>query len=149
MNDYDNIEILLAEDNPQDAKMAMRAFTTHNFLNRLYWVKDGVEVLDFIFCRGQYIDRDSSYMPKVLLLDLKMPRRDGLDVLRELKQHESTRCIPIVIMTSSNQERDVVESYRLGVNGYVTKPLDFASFTEAVAQIGMFWLLVNQVPKTP
>jgi two-component system response regulator len=149
MNDYDGIEILLAEDNPQDAKMAMRAFKTHNFLNRLYWVKDGVEVLDFIFCRGAYSDRDATQMPKVLLLDLKMPRRDGLDVLRELKEHESTRTLPVVIMTSSNQERDIVDSYRLGVNGYVTKPLDFASFTEAVAQIGMFWLLVNQVPKVP
>lgn len=147
MNDYDDVEILLAEDNPQDAKMAMRAFTKHNFVNRLFWVKDGVEALDFIFCREAYSDRDGTQMPKVLLLDLKMPRRDGLDVLRELKEHERTRGIPVVIMTSSNQERDLVESYRLGVNGYVTKPLDFASFTEVVAKIGMFWLLVNQVPR--
>lgn len=146
MNQYDDTDILLAEDNEHDAEMAMRAFKRHNFANRLHWVKDGVEALDFILCRDTYANRDRARLPKVLLLDLKMPRMDGLDVLRALKGDERTHAIPVVIMTSSDQERDVVESYRLGVNGYVTKPVEFAAFTEVVAKIGMFWLLVNRVP---
>ena len=124
--------------------MTMRALKKGNFLNKLYWVKDGVEALDFVHCRGAYAERDPRGQLKLMLLDLKMPRLDGIDVLRDLKGDERTRSIPIVVMTSSNQDRDVIETYRLGVNGYVTKPVQFAEFTDAVARIGMYWLLVNE-----
>jgi two-component system response regulator len=144
--DSSNIEILLVEDNRQDAEMTIRALKKCSILNKLFWAKVGVEALDFVRCTGPYANRDPRELPKLILLDLKMPRLDGLDVLRALKSDEKTRNIPIVAMTSSNQERDVTESYRLGVNGYVTKPVQFSSFMEAVANIGMFWLFVNQTP---
>jgi two-component system response regulator len=147
MNDFDNVEILLVEDNRNDAEMTMRALKKNNFLNKLFWVQDGVEALDFIRRKGAYESRDPHQVPKLILLDLKMPRLDGLDVLRELKGDEKTRRLPIVVMTSSNQERDLVESYRLGVNGYVTKPIQFGDLVDAVAKIGMYWLMVNMVPK--
>jgi CheY-like chemotaxis protein len=146
MSDFDDVEILLVEDNHNDAELTMRALRKNNFLNKLFWVKDGVEALDFVRCEGEYEGRNPQELPKLVLLDLKMPRLDGLDVLRELKGDPRTRGIPVVAMTSSNEERDLTESYRLGVNGYVTKPVQFGSFVEAVAQIGMFWLCVNQVP---
>ena len=146
MNDYDHIEILLVEDNEHDAEMTMRALRKSNFLNELYWVKDGVEALDFIYCRGSYESRNPEELPKLMLLDLKMPRLDGHDVLRQLKSDERTRALPVVVMTSSNEDRDVFESYQLGVNGYVTKPVQFSEFTQAVAKIGMYWLLVNRIP---
>jgi two-component system, response regulator len=146
MSDFDDVEILLVEDNPHDAEMTMRALKKSNFINRLYWVKDGVEALEFLHCSGAYEDRDPAEIPKLMLLDLKMPRLDGLDVLRALKGDERTRAIPIVVMTSSNRDRDIAESYQLGVNGYVTKPVQFASFVEAVAQIGLYWLCVNRAP---
>jgi two-component system response regulator len=144
MNEFDDVEILLVEDNRQDAEMTIRALKKCNILNKLYWAKDGVEALDFVRCQGAYEDRNPSQVPKLILLDLKMPRLDGLDVLRALKADQKTRQIPIVAMTSSNQERDVTESYRLGVNGYVTKPVQFAAFMEAVANVGMYWLFVNK-----
>ena len=146
MTELDDVEILLVEDNRQDAEMTIRALKKCSILNKLYWAKDGVEALEFIRGEGSYQSRDQEKLPKLILLDLKMPRLDGLDVLRALKADPKTRGIPIVAMTSSNQERDVTESYRLGVNGYVTKPVQFASFMEAVANIGMFWLFVNQTP---
>lgn len=146
MNDFENVEILLVEDNPHDAEMTMRALRKGNFTNKLFWVKDGVEALDFIRCSGAYETRDATQPLKLVLLDLKMPRLTGLDVLRELKSVPETSMIPVVIMTSSNQDRDVAESYRLGVNGFVTKPVQFAAFSETVADIGTFWLLVNQAP---
>jgi len=144
MTEFDDIEILLVEDNRQDAEMTIRALKKCSILNKLYWAKDGVEALDFVHCQGAYAERDPNQVPKLILLDLKMPRLDGLDVLRALKSDQKTRQIPIVAMTSSNQERDVTESYRLGVNGYVTKPVQFAAFMEAVANVGMYWLFVNQ-----
>ena len=147
MNDFSDIEVLLVEDNQNDAEMTMRALNKANFLNKLYWVQDGVEALDFIRCRGPYESRDPQPRLKLILLDLKMPRLTGLDVLRELKSSEHTQSIPIVVMTSSDQDRDVAESYRLGVNGFVTKPVQFASFMESVSQIGMYWLMVNQAPR--
>lgn len=146
MSDYDHIEILLVEDNQHDAEMTMRALRKSNFLNELHWVKDGVEALDFIYSRGSYESRNPGQLPKLILLDLKMPRLDGHEVLQQLKSDERTRAIPVVIMTSSNEDRDVFESYQLGVNGYVTKPVQFSAFTEAVAKIGMYWLLVNRIP---
>ena len=146
MNDYANVEVLLVEDNPNDAEMTMRALDRANFLNKVFWVQDGVEALDFIRCAGPYQGRDPLQRLKLILLDLKMPRLSGLDVLRELKSSALTQSIPIVVMSSSDQGQDVAESYRLGVNGYVTKPVQFASFMESVSQIGMYWLMVNQAP---
>jgi CheY-like chemotaxis protein len=147
MSDYDDVEILLVEDNQHDAEMTMRALRKGNFLNKLFWVKDGVEAIDFIRCTGQFESRNPGQPLRLILLDLKMPRLNGHDVLRELKSDERTRNIPIVVMTSSNQDRDVTESYRLGVNGYVTKPVQFGSFMEAVAQIGTYWLRFNQAAR--
>jgi two-component system response regulator len=148
MSSFDNIETLLVEDSPLDAEMTMRALKKGNFLNKLFWVKDGVEALEFLRCECEYASRDPRQLPKLILLDLKMPRLDGLDVLRELKKDERMRAIPVVAMTSSDQERDVTASYRLGASGYVVKPVQFGSFVETVAQIGMFWLCVNRTPTT-
>jgi CheY-like chemotaxis protein len=146
MNDYDNVEILLVEDNPHDAEMLMRALKKHNFLNKLLWVKDGAEALDFLRCTGPFTERDRTELPKLVLLDLKMPKLGGLDVLRYIKADEKSRTIPVLMVTSSNEERDVVECYELGANGFVVKPVEFGNFTEAVAKIGMYWLLVNRTP---
>ena len=146
MRDFDAVEVLLVEDNRNDAEMAMRALVKSGFLNKLLWVQDGVEALDFIRCTGPYTTRDPTEVPKLVLLDLKMPRLDGLDVLRAMKSEARTRAIPIVVMTSSNQERDLAESYQLGVNGYVTKPIKFPDLVDVIAKIGMYWLLVNSVP---
>ena len=146
MIDFDNIDVLLVEDNRHDAELAMRAFKRGSFTNKLLWVQDGVEALDFFKCSGAYEQRDPLQCPKLVLLDLKMPRLNGLDVLRALKSDERTRSIPIVVLTSSNQPRDVAESYRLGGNGYVTKPIQFADLMGAIEKIGTYWLRTNQVP---
>ncbi|MEW6689031.1 MAG: response regulator [Pseudomonadota bacterium] len=146
MESLEPVEILLVEDNPKDAEMTQRALRKHNLGNRVHWVKDGAEALDYVFCRGAYSGRDPARPPKLILLDLKMPKVDGIEVLREVKAHERTRLVPVVVMTSSNEERDVVESYRLGVNSYIVKPIDFAAFLEVVAKIGLYWVLTNRVP---
>jgi CheY-like chemotaxis protein len=146
VNDYDNVEILLVEDNPLDAEMTIRALRKSSIVSKLYWVKDGVEALDFVRCEGAFADRNAHQVPKLILLDLKMPRIDGLGVLQALKSDDKYTAIPIVAMTSSNQERDVTESYRLGVNGYVTKPVELDEFMQTVANIGAFWLALNQTP---
>lgn len=146
MTGVDHIEILLAEDNQSDAELTIRALKKFKVINRLHWVKDGVEALEFIRCTGDYAGRAPQCELKLVLLDLKMPRVDGIGVLRELKADLETKRIPIVVMTSSNQDRDIAECYRLGANGYVTKPVQFASFSEAVSNIGMYWLMVNEPP---
>jgi CheY-like chemotaxis protein len=146
MENLELVEILLVEDNAKDAEMTQRALRKHNLANRLFWVKDGAEALDFVFCRGAYADRDPSRPPKLILLDLKMPKVDGIEVLRQVKADARVRAIPVVVMTSSNEEKDVVESYRLGVNSYIVKPIDFAVFLEVVAKIGLYWVLTNRVP---
>ena len=146
MGNLEQIEILLAEDSPKDAEMTQRALRKNNLGNRLHWVKDGAEALDFLFCRGAYADRDLARPPKLVLLDLKMPRVDGIEVLRHIKADERTRVIPVVVMTSSNEERDVMESYRLGANSYIVKPIEFGAFLEVVAKIGLYWVLTNRVP---
>ena len=146
MSDLNGIEVLLVEDNERDAELTMRAFKKCNLQNKLCWVKDGVEALEFMSGKGAFADRDARELPRLILLDLKMPRLNGIDVLRSLKADERTHAIPIVIMTSSNQERDLNACYELGVNGYVTKPIGFTELTNAVAKIGLFWLLVNRVP---
>jgi two-component system, response regulator len=143
---FENVEILLVEDNPTDAELTIRALKKRNLANNLVWVKDGVEALDFIFCRGQYVDRGNS-APKLILLDLKLPKVDGIEVLRTLKADAKTRTVPVVMLTSSNEERDIVESYQLGVNSYIVKPVDFDKFLEMVSQVGLYWSLVNKVPQ--
>ena len=147
MSEYQEFDILMAEDNAKDAEMTERALRKHNLANRLHWVRDGVEALDYIYCRGAYAGRDARRAPRLLLLDLKMPRMDGIEVLRTLKADERMRAIPVVVMTSSNEERDVVESYRLGVNSYIVKPIDFAAFFDVVIKVGLYWVLANRVPE--
>jgi two-component system response regulator len=146
MDDLERIEILLAEDSPSDAEMTQRALRKFNLANRLHWVKDGAEALDFLFCRGAYADRDPARLPRLLLLDIKMPKVDGIEVLRQVKADARACVIPVVVMTSSNEEQDVLESYRLGVNSYIVKPVEFGAFAEVVAKIGMYWVVTNRVP---
>ncbi len=143
----EQVEILLAEDNPEDAEMTMRALRRNNLANQLHWVKDGAEALDYLFCAGKYAGREPRKPPKIVLLDIKMPKVDGIEVLRRLKENPDTRAIPVVVMTSSNEERDVVESYRLGVNSYIVKPVQFEAFLETVAKIGLYWVITNRVPQ--
>jgi CheY-like chemotaxis protein len=140
------VEVLLVEDNVHDAEMTIRALRKGNLANNLVHVKDGEEALDFIFARGKFADRHQSDLPKVILLDIKMPKVDGIEVLKQLKSRESSKTIPIVIMTSSKEEQDIINSYQLGVNSYVVKPVDFEGFARAVSQLGMYWLLTNQPP---
>jgi CheY-like chemotaxis protein len=140
------VEILLVEDNPNDVELTLHALQKHNLANHIHVVRDGEEALDFLFCRGAYQSRNPSLTPKVILLDLKLPKVDGLEVLRQLRSNERTRVLPVVVMTSSRQERDIVEGYKLGVNSYIVKPVDFDQFSESVRQIGCYWLLLNQPP---
>jgi CheY-like chemotaxis protein len=140
------VEILLVEDNPNDAELAIRALKTHNLANKLIWVKDGVEALDFVFAQGKYADRSIENTPKLVLLDLKLPRVNGLEVLEKIKSDKRTRMIPVVVLTSSSEERDIVTSYNLGVNSYILKPVDFDKFIDAVKEVGLYWLLLNKPP---
>jgi two-component system response regulator len=139
------VEILLVEDNPNDVELTLRALKKNNFANRIHVVRDGAEALEFLFCTGAYADRDIKN-PKVILLDLKLPKVDGLEVLRQVKSDPRTRTIAVVVLTSSREERDVVQSYKLGTNSYIVKPVDFEQFTEAVRQLGLYWLLLNEPP---
>lgn len=143
--DFEPVEILLAEDDAADAEMTIRALKRNHITNRLVWVKDGAEALDFMFRRGAYASRQPG-LPKLLLLDLKMPKVDGIEVLRQVKSNEETRTMPVVMLTSSAEERDVLASYSLGVNSYVVKPVDFGRFADEVAKAGCYWVLVNRVP---
>jgi two-component system response regulator len=142
------VEILLVEDNPTDAELCIRSLKQHNLANKLVWVKDGAEALDFIFTTGAYAERDIANGPKVILLDLRLPKVDGLEVLRRLKSDDRTRKIPVVVLTSSKADRDVTDSYQLGVNSYISKPVEFEEFAKVVADLGMYWLLVNRPPQT-
>jgi two-component system response regulator len=145
MTGYEYVEILLVEDNTTDAELTIRALRKKNLANNLVWVRDGAEALDFIFCKGQYQDRANG-TPKLILLDLKLPKVDGIEVLRKIKADPEARSIPVVMLTSSHEERDIVDSYELGVNSYIVKPVDFEKFLEMVAQVGLYWSLVNKVP---
>ncbi len=140
------VEILLVEDNPADEELALHALKANRLANNIKVVRDGAEALEFIFGTDRYADRNVRNGPKVILLDLKLPLVDGLEVLERIKADERTRNIPVVVLTSSREERDLVESYRLGVNSFITKPVDFEQFTEAVRALGMYWLLLNQAP---
>jgi len=143
MND-NKVEILLVEDNPHDAELTIRALKKANLANQLIHLRDGAEAIDFLFGKGLYADRNIGNRPKVILLDIKMPKVDGIEVLRQLKLHEDTRTIPVVIMTSSKEEQDIITSYDLGVNSYVVKPVDFEGFAKAVSELGFYWLITNQ-----
>lgn len=145
--DLDEVEILLVEDNPTDAELTMRALKKNNLTNKLVWVKDGAEALDFLFATGTYADRSQEDLPKLVLLDLRMPKVDGLEVLQRIKADEKTKKIPVVILTSSKEDKDIVESYELGVNSYVSKPVEFDEFTEAVSTLGLYWILLNKPPE--
>ncbi len=146
MNEQQAVEILLVEDNPQDAELTLRALSRHNLANIVVHVPDGKEALDFIFARGAYSHRDPGVCPRVVFLDLKLPKVDGLEVLRAIKGDVRTRTIPVVVLTSSSEERDIVESYQLGVNSYIVKPVDFDKFVDAVHNMGLYWLLLNEPP---
>ncbi len=138
------VEILLVEDNANDETLTLHALEKYHVTNRVYVVRDGAEALEFLFCTGRYADRHISDRPKVILLDIKLPLVDGLEVLRRVKSDVRTKTIPVVMLTSSREERDLVESYRLGVNSYIVKPVDFDQFTEAARALGMYWLLLNK-----
>jgi len=140
------VEILLVEDNPNDAELAIRALKKHNLANHVAVVTDGEEALEFMFARGKYAKRNVESGPKIILLDLKLPKVGGLEVLREIKSDPRTKVIPVIVLTSSKEEKDIVESYKLGVNSYISKPVDFDKFVESVKDIGYYWLLLNQSP---
>ncbi|MFO7896540.1 MAG: response regulator, partial [Candidatus Cloacimonadales bacterium] len=137
-------EILIVEDNPNDAEMALRAFQKNKLTNKILIARDGVEALDYIFARGKFSERDTKNKPKIILLDLKLPKISGLEVLKEIKQNAETKTIPVIMLTSSQQETDIVKSYELGVNSYIIKPVDFNKFVEAVKSLGFYWLLLNK-----
>lgn len=140
------VEILLVEDSPEDRELTIRALKKANLLNRLHAVHDGEEALEFLFATGRYADRTGARHPRIVCLDLKLPKVDGIEVLRRIRGDERTRHIPVVVLTSSREERDIVETYRLGVNSYVVKPVEFEAFAKAVSELGMYWLLLNQRP---
>ncbi len=142
----DAVEILLVEDNPTDAELTIEALREGNLGNKLVWVQDGAEALDFIFERGTYAGRAPNVPPKLIMLDLRLPKVDGLEVLKVLKGDARTKTIPVVILTSSKEERDVAQSYQLGVNSFVSKPVEFEDFARVVTQLGCYWLLVNRAP---
>jgi two-component system response regulator len=138
--------ILLVEDNPDDEALTLRALRKNKIQNEVVVARDGVEALDFLFGAGAYAGRDVNVWPQVVLLDLKLPKLDGLEVLRRLRANEATRLLPVVVLTSSSEEHDLIESYNLGANSYIRKPVDFLQFVEAVQQLGLYWLLLNQTP---
>lgn len=140
--------ILLVEDNPDDVALTLRAFKKSNILNKMVVAKDGVEALDYLFANGTYDGRDTKVMPQIVLLDLKLPKLDGMEVLRRIRADERTKLLPVVILTSSKEEQDVVNGYNLGANSYIRKPVDFSQFSEAIQQLGLYWLVLNEpLPK--
>ena len=139
-------KILLVEDNPDDEALSLRALRTNNIANHIDVVRDGAEALDYLFARGQYENRENEALPQVMLLDLKLPKVDGLEVLEEIRKNERTCMMPVVVLTSSSEEQDVVSSYSLGANSYIRKPVDFDQFVEAVRQLGLYWLVLNEGP---
>ena len=139
--------ILLVEDNPDDVTLTLRALKKNNLLNEVVVAKDGVQALDFLFCEGEFSNRSTEVLPELVLLDLKLPKVDGLEVLKRIRSEEATKLLPVVILTSSNEQSDITSGYELGVNSYIRKPVDFEHFIEAVRQLGLYWLVLNQTPK--
>ncbi|PYR87742.1 MAG: two-component system response regulator [Acidobacteria bacterium] len=146
MISLEDVEILLVEDNPNDVELTLRALQKQNLSNKVFVVKDGAEALDFIFASGAYSQRKVEKRPKVVLLDLKLPKVDGIEVLRRIKADSRTSPIPVVMLTSSQEERDVVNSYNLGVNSYIVKPVDFSNFVHTVSELGIYWGVLNKLP---
>ncbi len=146
MNNQKTLEILLVEDNPSDVELTLRALRKHKLANKVHVAKDGAEALEYIFANGDYSDRKIEDRPKVIFLDLKLPKVSGLEVLKKIRDDERTKTIPVVIVTSSREEQDIIESYRLGVNSYIVKPVDFDNFVRAVSELGLYWLLLNEPP---
>jgi CheY-like chemotaxis protein len=142
------LDILLVEDNQDDMDLALHALRREKLANRIFVVRDGEEALDFLFCRGAFAKRSFEHPPKLILLDLKLPKVDGMEVLKQIKSDPRTKTIPVVIMTSSKEERDLVSGYNLGVNSYIQKPVDFDQFRETVKSVGLYWLIINQAPVT-
>jgi CheY-like chemotaxis protein len=140
------VEILLVEDSPEDAELTIRTLRRNKLANEVQVAEDGAEALDFLFCRGAHKERTFSHPPKLVLLDLKLPKVDGLEVLRAIRADARTKAIPVVILTSSKEQKDLIKGYNLGVSAYVQKPVDFQQFSEAIRQIGMFWMVINQAP---
>lgn len=147
MNENNAVEILIVEDTPQDLELTLRALRKSNLANHIHVARDGAEAVEFIFGEGAHAGRNIDNGPKVILLDLKLPKIDGIEVLRRVKSDPRTRSIPVVVLTSSKEQKDVVESYELGVNSYIVKPVDFEGFASAVGELGLYWLLLNQPPK--
>jgi two-component system, response regulator len=147
MKEYDCEDILLVEDNPTDIELTQRAFRKNNLANPVVVTEDGGKALDYLYCRGEYAGRNPACVPKVILLDLKLPKVDGLEVLKDIKRDARLRIIPVVVLTSSHEEQDIVTSYNLGVNSYIVKPIDFDKFVNAVCQLGLYWLVLNQCPR--
>lgn len=147
INHMDPVDILLVEDNPQDAELTQRALRKNNLANRLFVIEDGAEALDFVFCQGNFADREMSDPPKVILLDVKLPKLNGLEVLREIKANPVTRRIPVVMITSSREDPDIQKAYEFGANSYVVKPVEFDAFVDTMSRLGFYWLLVNQALK--
>ena len=146
MDNMEQVEVLLVEDNPNDVELALRAFKKNHLENKIHVVTDGAQAIDFIFCEGAYADRNIKNPPKVVLLDLKLPKVDGKEVLRRVKSDARTRCIPVVIMTSSQEEKDVCETYHLGANSYIVKPVDFEKFVSMISELGLYWIFFNKQP---
>jgi CheY-like chemotaxis protein len=145
MSELSVVEILLVEDNATDAELTIRALRKHNLANKLVWVKDGAQALDFVFREGEYASRPNGN-PRLILLDIKLPKVDGIEVLSRIKSDERTRTVPVVMVTSSAEERDIVESYKLGVNSYLVKPVDFGQFIDVISQAGLYWAVINKTP---
>ena len=143
-----NATILLVEDNPDDEVLTLHALRKNNIGNKIYVARDGAEALDFLFCQNQYADRDPREMPQLILLDIKLPKMDGLEVLRRIREDDRTSLLPVVILTSSKEQQDLVEAYRNRANSYMRKPVDFTQFAESVRQLGLYWLVLNQVPRS-
>lgn len=148
MEQINEVDILIVEDNPTDAELTLRALNKNNLANKIFLVEDGEEALDFLYNRGKFTSRIKKDNPKVIFLDLKLPKVDGLEVLKIIKADNVLKLIPVVVLTSSNEESDIVESYKLGVNSYITKPVDFEKFMISIKEIGYYWLLLNQPPTT-
>jgi two-component system, response regulator len=144
MKQKNEVEILIVEDNPHDAEMALRALKKNNLANNILVVGDGAEALDYLYARGTYADKNYNNRPKIILLDLKLPKVDGKEVLRTIKNDPDKKVIPVIVLTSSKEERDIVESYALGVNSYIIKPVDFDKFVDSIRELGLYWLLLNQ-----